>query len=265
MSYPKTLSAAHERLLNTIITELSKDARILGIGAGGSFASDNMDRYSDLDLVIATDPSDFEEVMHARLKMINSISGCLVSFTGEHVGEPRLIIALFLPELLHVDFKFVTINDAANRVDNTKVLWERQNCLSKVYAASDYQYPQPDINWIENRFWVWVHYAVGKIARGEYFEAIEFLSFLRTTVLSPLALQQNGLVPSGVRNLETRLPSFADKLKTTLAGHDKASLVNALNNVISIYLELRSNEEVSVNADAQEYCLKYLNTELAIK
>ena len=37
--------------------------------------------------------------------------------TGEHVGEPRLLICLYDSPLLHVDLKFMSIADIEKRVD----------------------------------------------------------------------------------------------------------------------------------------------------
>lgn len=202
MKYPKTLPAAHQRLLMRIIEVFSADPRLIGIAASGSFVADSMDEYSDLDLVIAIEPQHYQQVIAGRFALIDKIDGKLCAFSGEHVGEPRLVIALYEPDLIHVDFKFVALPDAAVRVDDTKVLWQRDSRLSDVYASTPYRYPQPDSQWIEDRFWIWLHYGAAKIARGEYFEASEFLSFLRTTVLSPLALQQQHLTPSGVRMIE---------------------------------------------------------------
>lgn len=262
MTYPSTLPAAHQRLLVAILDTLSQDPRIMGISASGSYASNTMDEYSDLDLVIASDPAGYDEVMAQRFELVDSIDGNIAAFTGEHVGEPRLVIALYEPDLIHVDFKFVSLPDAARRVDDTKVLWERGDALTKVYADSSFAYPQPDIQWIEDRFWIWVHYGVTKIARGEYFEALEFLSFLRTTVLSPLALQQQGLTPSGVRTIEKRMPAFAEKLKETVAQPERHALVYAFEQSISLYLELRAQETVNINNRAQRLCLDYFDSKL---
>lgn len=140
-------------------------------------------------------------------------------------------------------------------------MWERETLLSDILKSTSFAYPQPDIQWIEDRFWIWIHYAATKIGRGEYFEALEFLSFLRTTVLSPLALKQKQLTPSGVRNIETRLPEFSAKLRATVATPDKRSLSLAFGKVIEIYLELRSREEVDVNVLAQDSCIRYFEIE----
>ncbi len=264
MNYPKTLPAAHKQLLLRILDTLCQDQRILGIAASGSFAADAMDEYSDLDLVIAVEPNQYDEVMACRFAIVDKIDGKIAAFTGEHVGEPRLVIALYEPGLIHVDFKFVSLPDAAQRVDATKVLWQRDEKLTEVYKHSSYQYPQPDINWIEDRFWIWIHYGAGKIARGELFEALEFLSFLRSTVLAPLALKQQGLTPSGVRTIEKRIPGFSKRLQQTVATCDKDSLTAAFRQCIALYIELRRNEDVVVDDIAQQRVLAYFENELGV-
>ncbi|WP_114764978.1 nucleotidyltransferase domain-containing protein [Vibrio rhodolitus] len=259
MKFPKSLPTSHQTLLEQLVQVLSQDSRICGIGCSGSYASDSMDQYSDLDLVIAIEPEHYPEVMAQRFEILTQFEQLLAAFTGEHVGEPRLIVSVFdCAEVLHVDFKFVALPDAAQRVDDTQVLWQKGTLLSDVFATAKPQYPQPNPQWIEDRFWVWMHYAATKIARGEYFETLEFLSFLRQNVLSPLALKQAGLTPSGVRTIEKRLPEFSAKLLKTVAMPEKASLTSALEQCVAIYLELRANEEIQVNDRAKDACVGYL-------
>lgn len=262
MEFPKSLPVTHKQLLLQIIAKLSQDPRVCGIGASGSYTSDSMDKYSDLDLVIAIHPNDFSSVMSSRLEMLVGIDGRVAAFTGEHVGEPRLIIALYQPHAIHVDFKFVALADAAERVDETVVLWQQGNCLTEVLQQKMAQYPQPEPQWIEDRFWIWTHYAATKIARGEYFETLEFISFIRQNVLSPLALKQRGMTPSGVRKVESRLPEFAKQLQETVAAPQRSELISAVEQCISLYLALRENEEVAINIEAQNVCINYFKDEL---
>ena len=72
-------------------------------------------------------------------------------------------------------------------------------------------YPPPDARWIEDRFWVWVHYAALKIARGELQESFDFLSYLRVFVLGPLGSVRAGRKPIGVRRVEDD-PELAARL-----------------------------------------------------
>ena len=43
----------------------------------------------------------------------SGVPGPHATFTGEHVGESRVLICLYGPPLLHVDLKFVSLSDAA--------------------------------------------------------------------------------------------------------------------------------------------------------
>lgn len=192
------------------------------------------------------------------------MDGKVAALMDEHVGEPRLVIALCALDAVHVGYKFVSLLDAAVRVDDTQVLWEWEQLLTQVLNGAAYQYPHPDPQWIEDRFWIWVHYAVTKIARGKYFEGIEFLSFLRTTVLSPLALKQNGMTPSGVRTIEKRLPAFSQQLQATVVQPEKGALVEAMDHAIELYLELRAGESVMKNLATQKMSKLYFDRELKL-
>lgn len=129
-----------------------------------------------------------------------------MNFTGGHVGEPRLLICLYDNPLLHIDLKFVALAHMDRRVEDPFVLWERDQVLTSFVKGSQAEFPHADFQWIEDRFWVWIHYAATKIGRGEIFETLAFFSFLQQTILSPLALIKNGHLPKRVRKLEMLLP-----------------------------------------------------------
>ncbi|MEQ1907268.1 MAG: nucleotidyltransferase domain-containing protein [Vicinamibacterales bacterium] len=253
---PRSLPPTHGEFLRDALDILRTDSRIVGVAAGGSYASDSMDEHSDLDLVIAVEPEHFASVMAERTEIAAALGPLLASFTGEHVGEPRLLICLYAPVPLHVDLKFVAVPDLAQRVEDPIVLWERDARLTTALAAGSAAYPGPDLKWIEDRFWIWVHYGACKIARGELFEAMDFLAFLRMVVLGPLALQRAGARPQGVRKIEAAAPTFADRLRETVAQHDAASCAEALKAAVALYRELRPTT-VSAGA-AEDAATEYL-------
>ncbi len=170
---------------------------------------------------------------------------------------PRVMITLYGPDALHVDFKFVKVDDVTTRVDEPVILWARDSRLAKGLGKGKGQYPPVDPQWIEDRFWVWVHYAGTKIGRGEYFEALEFLSFLRVQVLGSLALQQAGLEARGVRKIEQLLPDFAKELRMTVAVPERESLLNATEHAITIYQNLRN--DITECCKAQALAMNYLH------
>ena len=235
---PVTLPETHREFLQRAIDQLKNDERFVGLAAGGSFITDSMDEFSDLDLIIAVEPARQAEVMAERMKIAASLGKLLAAFTGEHVGEPRVLICLYEAPLLHVDLKFVSLDDVAIRVEDPRVLWERDGRLSTALAQGKAEYPTRSPQWIEDRFWIWVHYAASRIARGELFEAIDFLAFLRGAVLGPLALARAGTRPTGVRKIETIAPAFALELRRTVASYDAADCLRALRACVELYRSL---------------------------
>jgi hypothetical protein len=220
-----------------------------------------MDEFSDLDLVIATEPLEHSHVMAERPQIASALGSLLAAFTGEHVGEPRLLICLYddAPPL-HVDLKFVALPDLATRVEDPAVLWERAGRLTLALQAAAAAYPMPNLQWIEDRFWVWVHYAGTKLGRGEIFEVLDCLSFLRTTVLGPLALLSSGARPAGVRRVERLAPEHVLRLQATVATHDAIDCRRALLACVDLYRLLRSGgAPIDVHEAAEEAAMRYVS------
>jgi len=240
---------------------LSTDENVLGLAAGGSWITGETDEYSDLDLVLVSRERIAPDVSAMRA-LAGRLGRVLASFTGEHVGEPRLLIALYDEPLLHVDIKFVTLDEFGERVENPVILFEREGLLSQRIRTTDYQFPQPDFTWLEDRFWVWVHYGATKIGRGEYLEALDFLAFLRGTVLGPLLHLKHGSLPRGVRKLEMILPT-ADlaRLHATVTLPERASLLDALTAAAALYDHLSGElypAELPRNEAPRAAAMRYL-------
>jgi len=219
-------------------TILQEDNFIIGIAAGGSYITGELDEFSDLDLVIVTKES-IAGNKHQMVELAERLGNLLSSFTGEHVGEPRLLICLYDNPLLHVDLKFVTPEEFKLRVEDPVILLDRAGLLQKIINESKATFPYPDYQWIEDRFWIWVHYGLLKIGRGEYIEALDFLSYLRMVVLGPLLHIKNGNLPRGVRKVEMLPAGDYNNLASTIGSVDKVELISSLENAISLYQELR--------------------------
>lgn len=210
----------HEDFINQAIGELRQDNRILGLLAGGSMITGNMDKYSDLDLIVVYDTGFKEEIMKQRIQIAEKLGNLLSAFTGEHVGEPRVVICLYGTPTLHVDIKYVTVQELEQRVEDPIILWEREDKISTLMNATSSNYPYPNPQWIEDRFWVWVHYGATKLGRGELFELIDHLNFMRSAVLGPLFHIKNGELPRGVRKLEEFEGKELEELKETIPSYN---------------------------------------------
>jgi len=245
-----TIPAPHAAFLATAVEVLAADERLVGVAAGGSYAADAVDEFSDLDLVIAVEPSAYEAVLADRRAIAARLGSLLVAFTGEHVGEPRLLICLYGPPPLHVDLKFVQLDDAVTRVEDPIVLWERDGRLGRVLADGVARYPDPDMQAIEDRFWVLTHYVATKVGRGELLEAVDALAFMRYLALGPLALMSRGARPTGVRKLEQVAPDLARQISRTVATCEVDACLVALEVAIETYRRLR--DEIAA-ADLQRH------------
>lgn len=244
-----------------VVEIIKKDTGVIGLAVAGSWISNELDEYSDLDLVLVTKKKisgDKKKMLDYAHRFGDFISG----FTGEHVGEPRVLICLYDNPLLHVDIKFLTLPELEDRVENPVVIFERDDQLTELIKSTKANWPQPDFQWIEDRFWTWVHYACLKIGRGELLEAFDFLSFLRLTVLSPLMQLKNNKQPRGLRRVETELNlSDLENLKITIAQYNRASIIKALENTVSVYRSLRRklfNDAVQLQAKAEKESMGYL-------
>jgi predicted nucleotidyltransferase len=251
---------AHLReIAQAVLAEAVADERLLAVVAGGSIASGTSDEYSDLDLVLVCTPEGHAAVLADARTFAGRLGPLLTSFTGEHVGERRLLIALYGPPLAHVDLKFVTQEDLRERVEDGLVLWQRDDALD-LTPGEPAQWPQRDPQWIEDRFWGWVHYVGVKIARGELFEAADSLSAIRGLAIAPLAVRGRTAKPSGVRRLETLVPELVPELRQTVATVDRDDCLRALKASVELYRKVRdsSGVEIERRTEAERVVSDYL-------
>jgi predicted nucleotidyltransferase len=239
---------------------LKDDKNVIGLVVAGSWLTNEIDEFSDLDLILVTQrkiSGDKEKMLDYAKRLGQFLSG----FTGEHVGEPRVLICLYDNPLLHVDIKFLTLEEFHQRIETPHILLDKNGQLKSVLEKTEAKFPYPDYQWIEDRFWTWVHYGLLKIGRGEYVEAFDFLGFLRMVVFGPLLHIKNGKLPRAVRRVETALPTKDfELLKATIPNYSKNSLLDSLQNAVSLYRQLRDElftKAVTVDNKTEESVMKY--------
>ena len=241
---------------------LESDDNVIGLAVAGSWLTNEIDEFSDLDLILVT----CEKVSENRNLMLDyakRIGDFLSGFTGEHVGEPRVLICLYDNPLLHVDIKFVTLDEFHSRIETPTILIDKNGQLEKALKNSQANFRFPNYQWIEDRFWTWIHYVLLKIGRGEYLEAYDFFGFLRMTVFGPLLHMKNENRLHGVRKVEMKLKGEdLEKLKQTIPLYNKQSLLDSLRNSVSLYRELRISlfdTKVQLQGKAEEKVMKYFD------
>lgn len=249
-----------KEFVNKIIEEVKDDENVIGLAVAGSWLTNEIDEFSDLDLILIT----IEKIGGNKNKMFDyakRIPHFLSGFTGEHVGDPGVLICLYNNPLLHVDIKFVTLEEFRQRIETPIILLDKKGELKNVLEQTEPEFPYPDYQWIEDRFWIWVHYALVKIGRGEYVEAFDFFGFMRLVVFGPLLHIKNGNLPRGVRKVETQLSAkdFA-QLQATLPAYSKTSLLDSLQQSVLLYHQLRQElftSTVSLQTETELTVMKY--------
>jgi predicted nucleotidyltransferase len=247
---------------NKAKTIFESDDNVIGLAVAGSWLTNEIDEFSDLDLILVTQQK-ISGDKNLMLEYAKRLGNFLSGFTGEHVGEPRVLICLYDNPLLHVDIKFVTLDEFHLRIETPILLLDKNGQLEKAINNSQAKFPYPDYQWIEDRFWTWTHYALLKIGRGEYLEAYDFLGFLRMVVFGPLLHIKNDNLPRGVRKVETELSSDdLTKLKLTIPICNRQSLLDSLRNAVSLYRQLRAelyDNNVQLQNDADKTVMNYFD------
>jgi predicted nucleotidyltransferase len=239
---------------------IATDENVIGLAVAGSWLTNEMDEFSDLDLILVTQDkisSDKDKMLGYAKRLGDLLSG----FTGEHVGEPRVLICLYDNPLLHVDIKFVTLEEFHVRIETPTILLDKDSRLQQALDNSTPKFPYPDYQWIEDRFWTWIHYALLKIGRGEYLEAYDFFGFLRMVVFGPLLHIKNENQPRGVRKVETALQAHdLKRLFETIPSFDATGLLRSLRSSIKLYKNLRESlygANVLLHVQAEKKVMEY--------
>ncbi len=103
-----TLPELHRSFAEQLRLKFQADSRIHSLLAGGSLVHGGFDKYSDLDFIVVVDPLYYDDIMAQRFALAGTLGHLLHAFTGEHVGEPRLLICL-LGGACHAESQHVTL------------------------------------------------------------------------------------------------------------------------------------------------------------
>ncbi|HYL57299.1 MAG TPA: hypothetical protein VEU51_00410 [Candidatus Acidoferrales bacterium] len=260
----KEIGTPHADFADRAAAALAADPRFLGLLAGGSYIGNQIDKYSDLDLVLVVRDADYGAVMTQRREFAAALGRLQYAFIGEHVGEPRLLICLYAEPLLHVDLKFVILKDLDRLIETPVVLWERDGRVAERIAGGAPRWPNAAPEWFEERFWVWIHYLATKFGRGELFETIGGLSDIRSYVLGPMIARRRGAEQRGVRRIETVAPELAPRLSPTLGANSRAECARAIRETIELYRELRADSPPrNRNVDGETVVVEFVEATIA--
>jgi len=229
----------HKRRLEAICRAAMDDPQILAMFIGGSFASGEADEYSDLDLQLIVEDGAIDRLVPKLRPLADQAGRVVAAFSAEHVGLPNMLIVLY-EDLVHVDLQPVQFSDVGSRNAglSTHVLWERDPSISSVLGAKHEADPAGELAWFEDRIWTWSWYVQTKILRGELYEALSSLQYLRDNVLFRLLAMHRDELPSAARRAESRVGPWEERFAATVATLDQHSTMEALKSSIELYVDL---------------------------
>ena len=95
-----------------------------------------------------------------------------------------------------------------------------------------------DLAWFEARIWTWVWYTHSKILRGELYEALDALQYLRTNVLFALLAESAAVKPYGSRRAEQHVGEPGPLFARTVPPLERETVMDALRATVELYLKL---------------------------
>jgi len=242
----------------------SDNPDVVAMAVAGSFAAGIADELSDVDLRLYVPDHAVERTVDAISALASRCGRVVALFTGEHVGIPTLTIVLY-DDLVHVDFDVLSSTDVGehNQGLPVVVLWERDGLSASLPGTY-----RPDIGtelrWMEARMWTWSWYIQTKIIRGELYEALDGLQYVRNQVLFHLVAFERRVRPAGARRIESALGRLSAAFATTVPARlDAGALVDALRAEIAIYRELTDRlfprHGVAAHSDSRAVAQKALD------
>jgi hypothetical protein len=215
------------------------ESEVIGMAISGSFAYGTPDAYSDLDLRVVVADGSLDRVFERKEAFARRCGPLVAAFTGEHVGEPHLLITLY-SDLIHVDYLFTDLAGAAERNEGrpVHVLWQREPAVTAALSRTPTLDPVADLTYMESRIWTWAWYIQSKILRGELWEAASGINFVRDVVIFRLFAVVNQERFRGARFAESVVGEHGSAVTRTLSGLDRQELLEALRTEVRLYREI---------------------------
>jgi hypothetical protein len=185
-------------------------------------------------------------------------------FVGEHLGIPTLTIVLY-DDLVHVDFDVISVDRAGEHNNDglpVAMLWEKEAISASLPGTYEADVAA-NVQWMEARIWTWSWYIQSKVLRGELYEALDGLQYVRDQVRFRLLAFGRGHRPASGRRAEAVVGDRADAFTRTVpVSLDAAAVMEALRAEIDLYRQLAdpllSRYGVDLAADARAVVLRAL-------
>jgi hypothetical protein len=253
-------SSAQKEFLDRAVSIAEKDSRFTGLALHQE--SDHEHEFTDLELVFLCAPISFGDCAADLKGLADALGPLLLSYEQEKSDAEREITCLYDEPLRRIDLRLLP-TDGAAMLHNPKVLWERDGALTNELAKYRDQVPPIDLQWMEDRFWLWMHSAATALKEGAVFEALHQMSCLRTRILAPMLLRKQAQPIDALKRLEQAGGEELSSLRATVPLYDARSCELSLREAAKLYVGLRETlapEELVRHRRAEMAVMRHLHT-----
>jgi predicted nucleotidyltransferase len=234
-------------LLRRVAERFDSDVRVTALVLSGSLARAEGDIWSDVDVYVVTADQDFADVFAERSTTAAEVGHPLAQFTVPGAGGGSTDLIVLYDDLVKLDLMYYHASEVQPHLKWVDVLvlkdvhgligdvQQRSQTLA-VAALTDEQ-----LLLLDQQFWVWCLFALGKIRRGERWAALDALHEIRTAAVIPVLLAVRQQRDEGYRRLETKLRDDEGALIPTIASLEANSQLAALRQEVALFTSARTS------------------------
>ena len=167
----------HQFLITRAAEVIISDSRVVGLHVGGSQSSDE---FSDIDLgIFFNNQEDLDSFRNDRVEIAKKIG----KFKAESMSGFPFVYVVFYEEEIKIDFAYSVIPDQPrpDKVHYT-ILYDPEGHLQKMQEESSKMKWEVDLADLKHRikhYQMGISYTVGKICRGELWDALDCIDYYR--------------------------------------------------------------------------------------
>ena len=228
--------ATQKEFLDRAVSIAEKDARFVGLALHE--AADHEREFTSLELVFVCTPLAFGDCAGDLKGVAEALGPILLRYEQEKSDAEYELSCLYDEPLRRIDLRLLP-TDGVALLHAPQILWDRDETLAKELAKHRDVTPPLDLQWMEDRFWLWLHGAAEALRQGAIFEALHQMSCLRTRILAPLLLKKQALPSDALLALDTAGGDEISSLRATVPLYDARSCELSLREAAKLYVGLR--------------------------
>lgn len=223
--------------LNRTVSLAEKDPRIVGVALHQE--SDQEKEFTTSELVLVCQPDSFEELSADLIGVAEALGPMMLAYEHSKGAGERELSCLYDEPLQRIDLRLLPL-DNLSEIHHPQVLWDRDEQFRLALAARRDPPPSLNLQWMEDRFWLWLHSAATALKEGAVFEAHHLMSCMRSRILAPLVLKKEGMnLTGGLHELEKSDGENLSSLRATVPLYDARSCEISLREAAKLYVDLR--------------------------